>query len=186
MVLVNPSSPSWVTGVELTGGARLPDLATKSHAAPGGDVSDPAVVAATANSSTIDPSTIIDASRYLDGNGVLHAVEAWPQLWVENLTVKTGERVTFGASHHYNVTVPLLDSGLLGPVTATEAALENLDGFGLWEILEPRWTGPFHKMMVVSATGNDYLSKSYYFYSSIGASTARNLITSYNRHLNTI
>jgi hypothetical protein len=56
-----------------------------------------------------------------------YAVEEWPQWWVENLPVKTGERVTFGAWHHYNITAPLLASGLLGPVTITQAALESLE-----------------------------------------------------------
>jgi hypothetical protein len=50
------------------------------------------------------------------------AVEAWPEWWVENKPVKDGERVTFSSWHHYNATgLPLLASGLLGPVKITVA-----------------------------------------------------------------
>jgi alpha-L-rhamnosidase len=66
------SGPSWVTGVELTGGARLTDWATKSHAAPGSDVNDPAVISNVPASSIINPATVIDVSKYLDSEGILH------------------------------------------------------------------------------------------------------------------
>ena len=47
-------------------------------------------------------------------------MEAWPEWWVENKPVKDGERVTFSSWHHYNATgLPLLASGLLGPVEIT-------------------------------------------------------------------
>jgi hypothetical protein len=55
-----------------------------------------------------------------------YAVEAWPRWWLDDLPVKTGERVTFGAWHHYNITAPLLASGLLGPVTVTSGVLRQV------------------------------------------------------------
>lgn len=54
------------------------------------------------------------------------AVEAWPKWWLEDLPVKTGDRVTFGAWHHFDNTAPLLASGLIGPVTITSAVLRDL------------------------------------------------------------
>lgn len=69
---LQPSSASWVTGVELTGGARLNDWATKSHAAPGSMVSNAAIVSAVPSTSVIDPGSVIDVSKYLDSKGNLH------------------------------------------------------------------------------------------------------------------
>jgi hypothetical protein len=66
------SGPSWITGVELTGGARLADWATKSHGAPGSVVANQAVVKVAPASSIINPDTIIDVSKFLDSEGVLH------------------------------------------------------------------------------------------------------------------
>lgn len=69
---LQPSSPSWVTGVELTGGARLPDWATKSHAAPGIIVDNKAAVPAVPNASVIDPNSVVDVSKFLDAKGHLN------------------------------------------------------------------------------------------------------------------
>lgn len=69
---LQPSSPSWVTGVVLTGGARLTDWAVKSHGAPGNTVSNPAVVPTVPSSSIIDPKSVIDVSKYLDTKGNLN------------------------------------------------------------------------------------------------------------------
>jgi hypothetical protein len=69
---LQPNGASWVTGVELTGGARLPDWATKSHAAPGNDVNNPAVVPTVPSSSIIDPNSVIDVSKFLDSKGNLN------------------------------------------------------------------------------------------------------------------
>jgi hypothetical protein len=55
-----------------------------------------------------------------------YAVEAWPDWFKENSESKTGERVTFGAWHHYNSTAPLLASGLLGPVKITAGVLASV------------------------------------------------------------
>jgi hypothetical protein len=55
-----------------------------------------------------------------------YAVEEWPQWWVDDLPSKPGNRVTFGAWHHYNITAPLLASGLIGPVTVTYGRLYQL------------------------------------------------------------
>jgi hypothetical protein len=55
-----------------------------------------------------------------------YAVTAWPRWWLDDLPVKTGTRVTFGAWHHYNITAPLLASGLIGPVRITSAVLCRL------------------------------------------------------------
>jgi hypothetical protein len=66
------SGPSWVTGVELTGGARLTNWATKSHAAPGSVVSNAAIVANVSTISVIDPASVINVSEYLDSDGILH------------------------------------------------------------------------------------------------------------------
>jgi alpha-L-rhamnosidase len=66
------NGPSWVTGVQLTGGARLKDWAIKSHAAPGSIVTDPAIVTNVSASSIINPATVIDVSEHLDSEGILH------------------------------------------------------------------------------------------------------------------
>lgn len=66
------NGPSWVTGVELTGGARLTDWAVKSHAAPGSVINNPAVVSDVSAGSVINPATVIDVSKYLDSEGILH------------------------------------------------------------------------------------------------------------------
>lgn len=55
-----------------------------------------------------------------------YAVEAWPEWFQRNERQKTGERVTFGAWHHYNKTAPLLASGLLGPVRITSGVLAKI------------------------------------------------------------
>lgn len=69
---LQPNSASWVTGVQLTGGARLPDWAVKSHGAPGSTVNNPAVIPTIPRASIIDPKTVIDVSKYMDSKGNLN------------------------------------------------------------------------------------------------------------------
>jgi hypothetical protein len=69
---LQPNSASWVTGVQLTGGARLPNWAVKAHGAPGSRVDNPAIVPTVPSTSIIDPKTVIDVSKFLDSKGNLN------------------------------------------------------------------------------------------------------------------
>ncbi|CZR65587.1 uncharacterized protein PAC_15487 [Phialocephala subalpina] len=116
---LQPNGPSWVTGVELTGGARLTDWATKSHAAPGGDVSNPAVITAVPSTSIIDPNSVIDVSKYLDSNGYLH--------WTPTNGTYTAVRIGYTVTGQYMPATPDGHAALSADLFSTNAIDAQFD-----------------------------------------------------------
>ncbi|KAH8668561.1 hypothetical protein BX600DRAFT_538536 [Xylariales sp. PMI_506] len=116
---LTPSSSSWVTGVELTGGARSGDWATKSHAAPGSNVVNPAVVPAISSTSIIDPNSVIDVSKYMDDKGDLS--------WVPPNGTYTVVRVGYTITGQYMPATPDGHSGLSVDLFSTVAIDAQLD-----------------------------------------------------------
>jgi hypothetical protein len=67
---LQPNGPSWVTRVDIASGSRLRDWATKSHAAPGSVVANPASLPVAP--SAIDPSSVLDLTSFMDKAGKLN------------------------------------------------------------------------------------------------------------------
>lgn len=80
------------------------------------------------NSTTEDFSVNAWPDWFVAGlNGTAYDGDGAESTWGEvGFQKKPGERVTFTAWKHYNATYPLFESGLMGPVTISEAALVTI------------------------------------------------------------
>lgn len=65
------SGPSWIIGIDISGGPRLPNWAIKSHGAYGTLPASPATFPENI-SSVVEPSSVIDVSKHLGPNGTLN------------------------------------------------------------------------------------------------------------------
>ncbi|KAH3499714.1 hypothetical protein KXW24_001091 [Aspergillus fumigatus] len=67
---LQPSGASWVSGLDISSSARLPNWAVKAHGAPGTNINPGTVTTASA---TINPDTIVDLTNYTLGtNGTIN------------------------------------------------------------------------------------------------------------------